>query len=203
MSGGDAAAAAGHHHRPQQQQHARLAWGCFFLLGSGILAPWNAVITAADLYEQLFPVRVVRGVLPACLAGCPACCCLIVLLAHLLPNTHTHTPPKKQTPPTPQHHHRRAATWIASSQSPTCQPACCSWQSQSTGQPSRPAPASSAPTASSRSSCVHSLWWVGRAPKRFTLPAARPPLEVVAQCGSAMRLVRLPDAHSGHKCLTD
>ncbi|WIA30418.1 hypothetical protein OEZ86_000502 [Tetradesmus obliquus] len=39
------------------EQHAGLAYACFFLLGSGILAPWNAFITAADYFEAVFPGR--------------------------------------------------------------------------------------------------------------------------------------------------
>lgn len=41
----------------QAHQHTRLAAACYFLLGSGILAPWNALITAADYYETIYPVR--------------------------------------------------------------------------------------------------------------------------------------------------
>ncbi|KAF6258945.1 nucleoside transporter-domain-containing protein [Scenedesmus sp. NREL 46B-D3] len=39
------------------EQHAGLAYACYFLLGSGILAPWNAFITAADYFEAVFPGR--------------------------------------------------------------------------------------------------------------------------------------------------
>jgi hypothetical protein len=39
-----------------QLKHTRLAAACYFLLGSGILAPWNALITAADFYETVYPV---------------------------------------------------------------------------------------------------------------------------------------------------
>ncbi|KAJ9510448.1 hypothetical protein QJQ45_015893, partial [Haematococcus lacustris] len=35
----------------------RIAWGCYFLLGIGILAPWNAYISATDFFEVLFPGR--------------------------------------------------------------------------------------------------------------------------------------------------
>jgi hypothetical protein len=41
----------------QAHQHTKLAAACYFLLGSGILAPWNALITAADYYETIYPVR--------------------------------------------------------------------------------------------------------------------------------------------------
>lgn len=39
------------------EQHAGLAYACYLLLGSGILAPWNAFITAADYFEAVFPGR--------------------------------------------------------------------------------------------------------------------------------------------------
>jgi len=29
----------------------------YFILGVGILMPWNAFITAADYYQSVFPVR--------------------------------------------------------------------------------------------------------------------------------------------------
>jgi hypothetical protein len=41
----------------QAHQHTKLAAACYFLLGSGILAPWNALITGADYFEEIFPVR--------------------------------------------------------------------------------------------------------------------------------------------------
>lgn len=41
----------------QAHEHTKLAAASYFLLGSGILAPWNALITAADYYETLYPVR--------------------------------------------------------------------------------------------------------------------------------------------------
>jgi hypothetical protein len=42
----------------QAHQHTKMAAACYFLLGSGILAPWNALITAADYYETIYPVGV-------------------------------------------------------------------------------------------------------------------------------------------------
>lgn len=42
----------------QAHQHTKVAAACYFLLGSGILAPWNALITAADYYESIYPVSV-------------------------------------------------------------------------------------------------------------------------------------------------
>jgi hypothetical protein len=33
---------------------------CYFLLGAGLLAPWNALITAADYFQAVYPVGVVR-----------------------------------------------------------------------------------------------------------------------------------------------
>eukprot|EP00879_Flechtneria_rotunda_P030561 GHRR01033209.1.p1 GENE.GHRR01033209.1~~GHRR01033209.1.p1 ORF type:complete len:168 (+),score=44.25 GHRR01033209.1:100-603(+) len=41
----------------QKEQHTKAAYCCYFLLGSGILAPWNAFITAADYFEAVFPGR--------------------------------------------------------------------------------------------------------------------------------------------------
>jgi hypothetical protein len=43
----------------QQQPAAmqsRLAFACYFLLGCGVLAPWNAFITGVDYYGAVFPV---------------------------------------------------------------------------------------------------------------------------------------------------
>lgn len=39
----------------QAHQHTLVAAAAYFLLGSGILAPWNALITAADYYEAIYP----------------------------------------------------------------------------------------------------------------------------------------------------
>jgi equilibrative nucleoside transporter 1/2/3 len=36
----------------------RAQWAAYFLLGAGILAPWNALLTAIDYFALLFPVRV-------------------------------------------------------------------------------------------------------------------------------------------------
>jgi hypothetical protein len=40
----------------QAHKHTAQAKAAYFLLGSGILAPWNALITAADYYETVYPV---------------------------------------------------------------------------------------------------------------------------------------------------
>eukprot|EP00775_Hariotina_reticulata_P011647 gene11647-11792_t len=45
------------HLQGAKEQHTRLAYACYFALGSGILAPWNAFITAADYFEAVFPGR--------------------------------------------------------------------------------------------------------------------------------------------------
>lgn len=43
------------HHRRLQRRSERVTWGCFFLLGAGLLAPWNAVLTATDYMQAVFP----------------------------------------------------------------------------------------------------------------------------------------------------
>lgn len=55
-----------------QDHDESLAYACYFLLGSGVLAPWNAFITAADYYELVYPGRHVDRLLtvaylPVCL----------------------------------------------------------------------------------------------------------------------------------------
>ncbi|KAF8069407.1 ETN8 [Scenedesmus sp. PABB004] len=57
----------------RKDRHTGLAYACYFTLGSGVLAPWNAFITAADYYEAVFPGRHVDRLftvtyLPICLA---------------------------------------------------------------------------------------------------------------------------------------
>jgi len=37
----------------------RTAIAAYFALGTGMLAPWNAFISAADYYETVWPVSVV------------------------------------------------------------------------------------------------------------------------------------------------
>ena len=50
-----------------QHEDERLAYGCYFLLGAGVLAPWNALLMAADYWAAVYPVRGAR-----LLVGCPA-----------------------------------------------------------------------------------------------------------------------------------
>jgi hypothetical protein len=57
---------------------ARAAYACYFLLGSGVLAPWNAFITAADYYAAVFPGRHVDRLFTA--AYLPACLAMLALM---------------------------------------------------------------------------------------------------------------------------
>ncbi|KAI8465416.1 MAG: hypothetical protein J3K34DRAFT_473490 [Monoraphidium minutum] len=54
---------------------ARAAYACYFLLGAGVLAPWNALLMAADYWAAVFPGRHVDRTFTICYL--PACLLLI------------------------------------------------------------------------------------------------------------------------------
>ena len=41
---------------PTMVSEASLGFASYFILGTGLLAPWNALITGVDYMQQLFPV---------------------------------------------------------------------------------------------------------------------------------------------------
>eukprot|EP00899_Mesostigma_viride_P024610 jgi/Mesvir1/5333/Mv15422-RA.1 len=80
LRGGTASAA------PKDHFHA--AYIIFFLLGAGILLPWNSVITAVDYFEASYPGRHPDRVFPC--AYMPAVLIgllLVVRLGHLMPSS--------------------------------------------------------------------------------------------------------------------
>ncbi|GBF92148.1 equilibrative nucleoside transporter [Raphidocelis subcapitata] len=54
-----------------------VAWATYFFLGAGMLAPWNALISAADYMEQMWPGKHVDRLLTVCYLPT----CLVLLLA--------------------------------------------------------------------------------------------------------------------------
>ncbi|GBF98604.1 hypothetical protein Rsub_10793 [Raphidocelis subcapitata] len=54
---------------------ARAAYACYFLLGAGVLAPWNALLMAADYWAAVFPGRHVDRTFTVCYL--PVCLLLI------------------------------------------------------------------------------------------------------------------------------
>lgn len=60
---------------------ALVAHACFFLLGSGLLAPWNALLTATDYYAAVFPGSHVERTLTLCYL--PTCLFFLVATAYL------------------------------------------------------------------------------------------------------------------------
>ena len=51
---------------PAGRPLCRRSWSIFFLLGCGILAPWNALITSVDYWGQVFPGQHVDRLLTIC-----------------------------------------------------------------------------------------------------------------------------------------
>ena len=51
-----------------------LVYLCFFLFGAGLLAPWNAFITAVDYFNYLWPVSrslATTSLMSDCSINCP------------------------------------------------------------------------------------------------------------------------------------
>lgn len=67
---------------PPPGRGARIAaWAAYFFLGAGMLAPWNALISAADYYEAMWPGRHVDRLLTVCYL--PTCLALLLLTMKL------------------------------------------------------------------------------------------------------------------------
>lgn len=49
-----------------KSQDGRLAYACYFFLGAGVLAPWNALIMAADYWASVYPGRHVDRTFTVC-----------------------------------------------------------------------------------------------------------------------------------------
>jgi equilibrative nucleoside transporter 1/2/3 len=78
LDGGSSGAAAALDSSSGSGSGAAAAYACYFLIGACLLAPWNALITAADYWQAIFPGRHVDraltvAYLPACLALVTAC----------------------------------------------------------------------------------------------------------------------------------
>ena len=48
----------------------RIAYGLHYLLGVGLLTPWNAFVTASDYFELRFPVGVCKQLLLSLCSQC-------------------------------------------------------------------------------------------------------------------------------------
>eukprot|EP00877_Chromochloris_zofingiensis_P005576 jgi/Chrzof1/15019/Cz09g24060.t1 len=61
--------------QPCTAQQSRLVYYAYCLLGAGVLAPWNAFITAADYFEAVFPGRHMDRLFTVCYM--PVCLALV------------------------------------------------------------------------------------------------------------------------------
>jgi equilibrative nucleoside transporter 1/2/3 len=68
--------------------HETQAWACYFLLGCGFLAPWNAFITAVDYFAAVFPGRHIDRLFTV--AYLPPCLISLVLFTVYSPPSSLH-----------------------------------------------------------------------------------------------------------------